>query len=242
MQFNRPDVEGFSSSFPEGATPSQPSPAGAGPHPSSAGAHPHGQPHPSSFPHHAHPSSHPHYPYAPRAAGGYGFSSFFNWPRLNAFSPFYHPSFAAPGLHGSAAPPPPPHPPFPSHPASWFWADRRTFRHAYRAQRRGPRWLPFLLLAGGGLYAYKSTKREIRDVKAAVAAGDGQAARVLEEREKERCGRHGHWGAGWREQEKKWEEWKSTMAEQQRRRLEQAPLQQAQQQQPVHTQPVDKLV
>ncbi|GAA5885619.1 hypothetical protein JCM6882_007496 [Rhodosporidiobolus microsporus] len=203
-------------SFPEGSAPSSQAGGAAGPHPSPQ-PHPHPHPHPSAHPHpHAHPHAapQPHYPYTSRFGGSY---SFFSWPRVG-FWGGYNPAFAPPAFAGAGAAPPPPPPPPHSYPhySPWSRGDYRAWR---RSQRCGPRILPFLLLGGGGIYAYKKLQREVRDVKAAVAASDEQAAAVLAQREADRWGHHRHhhgWG-GWREQETKWAEWQALMAQQRAR-------------------------
>ncbi|GAA5825511.1 hypothetical protein JCM11251_000266 [Rhodosporidiobolus azoricus] len=207
MQFEHP-------SFPEGSAPSSHSNGGAAPHPSHQ-AHPHPSSAPHPHPHHYYP----HYPYPSRFSPAATSYTFFSWPRVGFWGGGgYNPAFAAPAFPGVAPPPPPPPPGTYPHPhygsSPWSNANYRTWRRSYR---RGPRLLPFLLLAGGGIFAYRKLKHEIGDVKAAVAASNEQAAAVLTQRQADRCGRRHHWGGGWRDQEVKWAEWQALMAQQRSR-------------------------
>ncbi|GAA6007755.1 hypothetical protein JCM10207_004863 [Rhodosporidiobolus poonsookiae] len=208
MQFpNAPE------SFPEAAA-GQANSAASHAHPQAPHA-PHAAPHP-----HPHPYPHPsHYPHPAAPRGGYSFASSWAWPRFGAWHTSYLSPFATAGGVGGV--PPPPHPPYtayagaghPEFPSSW--ADRRAWRRFHRLNS-GPRFrvLPFLLLGGAGWYGYKKLKGEVRDVKAAVAAADPNAAATIAAREHERYARwggHHGWRHEWRDHEARWAAWQAQM-------------------------------
>ncbi|KAI5481212.1 hypothetical protein MNV49_005647 [Pseudohyphozyma bogoriensis] len=82
---------------------------------------------------------------------------------------------AAPGVASAAQPfthaasqafhhaPPPPHGPYYGG-AQQFYSPREFYR-GMRGMRRGPRVMPFLLLAGAGIWGYESLKHKILDVR-----------------------------------------------------------------------------
>ncbi|BGP31739.1 hypothetical protein JCM10296v2_003513 [Rhodotorula toruloides] len=203
MQYPQPTNEAPYPQVPKGDGPSQP-------HFNSGSAHapnPHAHP---SYPH-PHPSAHLEHPHYPSTTP---FSRFWGWTGSYAVPPPPAPP-AGPAL----GPYPSPHPPY-SHPS--------IHHHAYFRRSCRPRSRLFvpILLAVGGVVAYKRLQRDIEDVRSQAVDSEGRPVRSLRERRweewRERVG-------GRREREEelrsmmkaregedKWEErWRAAMRQQQ---------------------------